>query len=371
MKVNAAATFNSGSRTSSATTNTKNRRARPMMAEPLAKQEMEEITKAGADMPTSPPLTKVRTSRYDRYHPGFSHAHIPHQEMYDEKDSSHVDWSKAAMRNVLEDYNSKTRKKGKQPERGSIDGHTIDSEKQCPFCPQAQYHNASGATSVRPHCGGCSPKVGSGHSVQEEDIWSEVDRDRESIDELPAAFEGHLGRILIYLSLLAPFLSLAITLYAVVVLFVQIFRLPFALFRSKSSSISLRKLLSPATRLQLYLIYTRLPALAPSSEKNNHHQISVSYSPLWLTLTNLLSPVISFAIMVASWVAASFWLYTAILGEPALGTAGDGGSTGSRIGGRETMDSRDQDGRAAVRGVTKWWERWLMLAVKETRENRG
>ncbi len=51
------------------------------------------------------------------------------------------------------------------------------------------------------------------------------------------------------------------------------------------------------------------------------------------------------AIAVAAWVAAVFWTYTAILGNP------DG------------KEDRD-DGREAVLAVRGWWERWLLQGLE-------
>jgi hypothetical protein len=64
-----------------------------------------------------------------------------------------------------------------------------------------------------------------------------------------------------------------------------------------------------------------------------------------LVLVHLLSPFISFGVAVAAWVAAIFWFYAAILGDP------DG------------TNGKD-DGRAAVLGVRAWWERWLKRALR-------
>lgn len=55
---------------------------------------------------------------------------------------------------------------------------------------------------------------------------------------------------------------------------------------------------------------------------------------------NLLAPIYALGIALSAWVAAAFWFYAAILGDP------EGG------------DGRD-DGRAAVLGVCGWWQRWL------------
>lgn len=64
-----------------------------------------------------------------------------------------------------------------------------------------------------------------------------------------------------------------------------------------------------------------------------------------LFLVNILSPIYAVGIGLSAWVAALFWFYAAILGDP------DG----------EYRDGRD-DGRAAVLGVRRCWEGWLEQA---------
>ena len=57
----------------------------------------------------------------------------------------------------------------------------------------------------------------------------------------------------------------------------------------------------------------------------------------------LLSPFYSIAILLLVWTAAFFWLFTMVMGNP------DG-------------TERKDDGRAAVLGVCKWWQKWLRKA---------
>lgn len=68
-----------------------------------------------------------------------------------------------------------------------------------------------------------------------------------------------------------------------------------------------------------------------------------------LVLVHLLSPFVSLGVAGAAWVAASFWFYAAIIGDPD-GTRGK------------------DDGRAAVLGVQAWWESWLMRCSRSTVE---
>jgi len=64
-----------------------------------------------------------------------------------------------------------------------------------------------------------------------------------------------------------------------------------------------------------------------------------------LVAISIASPVFAFAIAVASWVAAVFWLYAMILGDP------------------NQSGVRENDGRTAALGVRRWWERWLQTAL--------
>ena len=60
-----------------------------------------------------------------------------------------------------------------------------------------------------------------------------------------------------------------------------------------------------------------------------------------LVLVSLGSPLYSIGIAIAAWVAAAFWAYAGILGDP------DG------------SEQHDDDGREAVLRVRRWWQRWL------------
>ena len=61
----------------------------------------------------------------------------------------------------------------------------------------------------------------------------------------------------------------------------------------------------------------------------------------------ILSPILAIGVMLAAWVAALFWLYTTILGEP-----------NQRAG-------KEVDGKSAVRWVKNLWARWLLFGLQE------
>jgi hypothetical protein len=70
-----------------------------------------------------------------------------------------------------------------------------------------------------------------------------------------------------------------------------------------------------------------------------------AYNVPMLLMVHLLSPFVSVGVAFAAWVAASFWVFATIMGNP------DG-------------TERKDDGKAAVLGVRNWWERWLTRAIR-------
>lgn len=93
-------------------------------------------------------------------------------------------------------------------------------------------------------------------------------------------------------------------------------------------------LLWPPLRLQLDLI------LSQSSSRNH----ASAKNPVVLGAKHVVAPVFSVAVMVAAWVAGSFWAFAKILGNP------DG------------HDERN-DGRAAVLWVRRCWEKILVWGL--------
>jgi len=75
-----------------------------------------------------------------------------------------------------------------------------------------------------------------------------------------------------------------------------------------------------------------------------------------MILVHLLSPLFIIPLLFAAWIAAFFWIFATILGNP------DG-------------TERRDDGRAAVLGVRNWWRAWLGRAKRqqkrETRASEG
>ena len=139
----------------------------------------------------------------------------------------------------------------------------------------------------------------------------------------------------IYLSLLSPLLTTLISVYALLALFILTILSPIRLFSSQPRfTTHLSHALLPTLRLQLALIHSSCPATAQPD-----------ISTLLFVLFG--SPVYALAIAVASWVAAGFWCYAAILGEP------------------NQEGKRDDDGRRAAGAVRRWWQMWLLRGVGE------
>jgi hypothetical protein len=128
---------------------------------------------------------------------------------------------------------------------------------------------------------------------------------------------------------------MVILLYTLLALFATILLQPFRFCTSGSSFRSqIVGFLAPTLRIQLNFIcsvYT-----------------SDNYSAPLLVLVNLLSPLISLGVVGAAWVAAAFWFFNGIVGDP------DGSDKPKGY----------NDGRASVMGVRRWWEKWLRRPLR-------
>ena len=139
----------------------------------------------------------------------------------------------------------------------------------------------------------------------------------------------------LYLSLPSPFVALILSIYSLVAVIIIATLAPASVcMGGESFSQRLVQAILPSIRFQLRLIYS--DARAGHSRTN----------PYILCFVATLSPLYAIAIAVSSWVAAFFWLYAAILGDP------------NERGGKE------EEGQAAARGVVRWWERWLLWGTR-------
>lgn len=78
----------------------------------------------------------------------------------------------------------------------------------------------------------------------------------------------------------------------------------------------------------------------PDTDPDLDSDPGADYSIGGLLAVLLLSPFLALALLLLAWIAAFFWVFALLLGNP------DG------------TEKRD-DGRAAVLGVCRWWRTWL------------
>ncbi|KAF2005133.1 hypothetical protein P154DRAFT_483706 [Amniculicola lignicola CBS 123094] len=144
--------------------------------------------------------------------------------------------------------------------------------------------------------------------------------------------EERTVQLLLYLSGPCALLSVLITFWTMLSLFVAILLQPFRACTARPSlSTQVTTFLAPPLNLQLHLVYS----VSSSTE----------YSPAMLVVVHLFSPVVAFGVAVAAWTAAFFWFFSAILGDPA-------GQDGHN------------DGKDSILGVRRWWDRWLSRALR-------
>ncbi|KAI9804564.1 MAG: hypothetical protein M1833_006637 [Piccolia ochrophora] len=156
----------------------------------------------------------------------------------------------------------------------------------------------------------------------------------ESLESDHLSLESRAPRILLFLSFVTPILSLISCFWAIIVLAFLTLTSPVRIcITLPTLNNQVITSLSPLHRLHLRLVYSSTSLR------------SDTYIAHKLILVHLAGPFISAAVAVATWVAASFWLYAAILGDP------DG-------------KDRKNDGRAAVMGVRNWWEGILCHAFR-------
>ena len=100
----------------------------------------------------------------------------------------------------------------------------------------------------------------------------------------------------------------------------------------------LTRFLVPPLRFQLRLVYSH-HELEPDSPR----------STAMLIMVSLLGPFVATGVSTAAWVAAAFWMFAKILGNPNV---------------NEDKDEERNEGRAAVMGVRGFWEAWLIRGLR-------
>lgn len=146
----------------------------------------------------------------------------------------------------------------------------------------------------------------------------------------------HAISILVFLSLLDPFYSAFTALYSILVAILFILASPLCICnKSFSPGDSIVRLLCPLLKKHLQLIHAE-------SVEGLH---ATGLDPLMLVLVHAVSPVLSLGLTLSAWVAACFWLFALMMGNP------DG------------TDS-DDDGRVTVLRLRNWWEKFLSSSAK-------
>ncbi|KAL5003468.1 hypothetical protein BDV10DRAFT_180595 [Aspergillus recurvatus] len=152
--------------------------------------------------------------------------------------------------------------------------------------------------------------------------------------------------MLFRMSLPIPIFSLLASIYTVFGLLFTLFTLPLRLcscvpyLRKTSFRTQLCDLLVPQLHIHERLIGLRPPSAYNDGEQSSADDIGEGYSVAGLIMVLLLSSLMSFGLLLLAWTAAFFWVFAMILGNP------DG-------------TERKDDGRAAVLGVSRWWQIWL------------
>lgn len=151
----------------------------------------------------------------------------------------------------------------------------------------------------------------------------------------------------VYLSALAPLLSFALCLYTLVATFLIALSFPFCKCITKVPlSKHFRRFLTPPLNLQLSLIYSVTDDDDNDDDDGSAATDSSSHNSPLLILVNLLAPIYAIGIMIAAWVAAGFWFFGAILGDP------------------NPEKDKENDGRTTVLYVRDWWEKWLRRGLR-------
>jgi hypothetical protein len=141
--------------------------------------------------------------------------------------------------------------------------------------------------------------------------------------------------IQLWLACFDPFYSLFSALYTIVAVFALFIFIPFQLCKSSSSfEVLAIRALAPVLRLHLRLMYAESARDADEFEFKAGRIIAVQ----------VVSPVVSIGVAFAEWVAAPFWIFAIIIGNP------DG-------------TERRDDGKATVLAIRNWWEQCLLRAA--------
>ena len=145
----------------------------------------------------------------------------------------------------------------------------------------------------------------------------------------------------IFLSTLAPLLSLATCIASLIVTVLVLILSPFyVLTTSHPRSNIFQRFLVPLLSLQLRLIYSAF----------DDKEVSKTSKAFMLVFINTAAPIYATGICMAAWVAAGFWFFAAILGDPNTKNKSDW--------------DKDEDGKKTVLSVRRWWENFLIRGLR-------
>jgi hypothetical protein len=142
--------------------------------------------------------------------------------------------------------------------------------------------------------------------------------------------------VLAFLATLDPLYSAFTAFYSMLIGLIFLLSSPICLCnKSFSPGNNIVRSLAPLLKQHLQFIH------AESLQKLH----TLDFSPTKLVLVHAISPLLSIGVAILAWVAACFWLFALVMGNP------DG-------------TERGDDGRATVLNLRNWWEKFLLSPSK-------
>lgn len=148
--------------------------------------------------------------------------------------------------------------------------------------------------------------------------------------------DDHAISVLAFLSTLDPLYSALTAIYSILIGLIFLVCSPICICNKTFSpgNIIIRSL-APLLKKHLQFIH------AESMDELH----TLDFSPIMLVLVHAVSPLLSIGVAISAWVAACFWLFALMMGNP------DG-------------TERSDDGRATVLRLRNWWETFLLSSAK-------
>jgi hypothetical protein len=153
-------------------------------------------------------------------------------------------------------------------------------------------------------------------------------------------------KLQVYLSGPVFLVSILLAVWSLVALILSLALQPFNLVRkTKSLREQTISFLAPPLKLHLFFIFATL-----------RDECYTSYSLPLLILVNCMAPLVAIPVAISAWVAAAFWFYAAIIGDP------EGPDQENRR--TSYMTEKDEDGKDSAIGVRTWWRKFLVRALR-------